>query len=91
MKFAQAPGHRSVCPDCGGSNIRKSRRKGPVEFVLRWIFNISPYRCMSCNRRYYRFRFHHPVSAGGLWPRLSPKSLTASPQSLTRSRARLGS
>jgi hypothetical protein len=57
MKFALTPGRGRVCPSCGGSNIRKSRSL--LEFILRWVFNISPYRCMSCNRRHYRFRFQH--------------------------------
>jgi hypothetical protein len=52
---SQHPG----CPNCGNSNIHRSRRNGPVEFILHWVFFITPYRCRECDVRHFRFRLGH--------------------------------
>ena len=59
MKFVISSSSHHVCPNCGGASIYKSHRKGPLEFILRWIFFISPYRCQDCDTRHFRFRFSH--------------------------------
>jgi hypothetical protein len=47
------PGH---CPHCGGTTIRRSRRKDFVESFLHYILFISPYRCDECYERHLRSR-----------------------------------
>jgi transposase-like protein len=46
----------SVCPRCASPAIRRSRRKGLLEHVLHSALFISPYRCGSCDERYFRLR-----------------------------------
>jgi len=47
-----------VCPDCGSSQIARSRTKGLFELTLR-LFQIKPYRCLACDYRHFRFRPTH--------------------------------
>ena len=50
------------CPLCGSAEVRRSRRRGPVErFFLRFL-GRSPYRCDECDARFYRRR-HNRHSA----------------------------
>jgi rubredoxin len=63
MKFALLSSSH-VCPLCGSPAIYRSRRQGPFEFILHWVFQISPYRCDSCDYRHFRFRFEHPGRPG---------------------------
>ena len=42
------------CPRCESESIRRSRRN-LVERVL--LFFLLPYRCRSCETRFYRLRF----------------------------------
>jgi len=55
----------SRCPNCGSTSIRRSRRKGLLEFLLHRLFSINPYRCRVCYERYFRLRHtqHHADSA----------------------------
>ena len=50
-------GKSANCPNCESASIRRSRRNGPVEYVLHTLLFISPYRCRDCDTRYFRFRF----------------------------------
>jgi DNA-directed RNA polymerase subunit RPC12/RpoP len=61
MKFVLLASSVRVCSKCGSPAIYKSRRKGPLEFILRWVFQISPYRCTACDYRHFRFRFEPPA------------------------------
>jgi hypothetical protein len=47
----------SVCPNCASLAIHRSKRKGLLEHVLHSALFITPYRCGSCDQRYFRFRF----------------------------------
>lgn len=60
MKFVYSLFTPHVCPNCESPNIRRSRREGPFEFLLHWLFLLSPYRCRDCYQRYFGFRFSHP-------------------------------
>ncbi len=53
------------CPSCGSASIRRSRRKGLLEFLLHHLLRIDPYRCRACYERYFRLRHpeHHPDPA----------------------------
>ncbi|HME98420.1 MAG TPA: hypothetical protein VKK06_01005 [Terriglobia bacterium] len=42
-----------VCLKCGSSDIRRSKRHGPLEWVLKRFF-IVPWRCMVCYNRFFR-------------------------------------
>ena len=42
-----------VCLKCGSSDIRRSKRHGPLEWVLKRFF-IVPWRCMFCYNRFFR-------------------------------------
>jgi hypothetical protein len=46
----------SVCLKCGCSDIRRSKRHGPWEWILKRLL-ILPWRCMSCDNRFFRSRF----------------------------------
>ena len=52
------------CPRCGSASIRRSRRKGLLEFLLHHLLRIAPYRCKDCDARFFRLRHaeHHPDS-----------------------------
>lgn len=43
---------RHSCPACGG-RVRRSRRNGLVERVFLRVLFIRPYRCLTCDRRFY--------------------------------------
>ncbi len=50
-----------LCPSCASHAIRRSRRKGLLERTLLAAFFVNPYRCESCDERYYRLRLPvHP-------------------------------
>src|SRR5262249_45847789 len=62
-----------VCLKCGCSDIRRSKRHGLLEWILKRFF-IVPWRCMSCDNRFFRPRFgkisftrQRFRSFGGLW------------------------
>ncbi len=42
------------CPNCGWQTVRRSQRRGLLDFALS-AFSFSPFRCRSCNHRFYRF------------------------------------
>ena len=42
----------SRCPYCGGSDVYRSKRRGPWEKALSWL-GILPYRCQYCYQRYF--------------------------------------
>jgi len=43
----------SVCPDCGGKKIRRSRPRGFLESMILPLF-YRPFRCEECDRRFFR-------------------------------------
>jgi hypothetical protein len=45
-----------VCLKCGSSDIRRSKRHGPLEWILKRFF-IVPWRCMFCYNRFFRPHF----------------------------------
>ncbi len=51
------PKPKMVCPSCGWSNFRPSMQQGFIDAVLNLLF-LSPFRCMSCHYRTFRFRYH---------------------------------
>jgi len=59
MRYVLSSSHHPVCPDCGSSQISRSRTKGLFEFILRWLFQIKPYRCLTCDYRHFRLRAGH--------------------------------
>ena len=46
-----------VCLKCGCSDIRRSKRRGAIEWILKRFF-IVPWRCVRCDRRFL-FHFRH--------------------------------
>jgi hypothetical protein len=42
------------CPNCGWQTIRRSQKRTPLDFALS-AFSLAPFRCRSCNSRFYRF------------------------------------
>jgi predicted Zn-ribbon and HTH transcriptional regulator len=43
------------CPQCHSKRIRRSRRKGVIErWILAMLF-VRPYRCGSCDLRFFRW------------------------------------
>jgi hypothetical protein len=52
----------SLCPNCASHTYHRTRRKGLLERILHSVFFISPYRCNTCDERYFRFRLPvHPA------------------------------
>jgi transposase-like protein len=43
------------CPLCQSTNIRKSRRRGLLESVVFTLIRVRPYRCQSCDSRFFRW------------------------------------
>ncbi|HTX34735.1 MAG TPA: hypothetical protein VME43_06935 [Bryobacteraceae bacterium] len=41
------------CPSCGGSDIRRSLPRGPIDYVFMKL-GKKPVRCRGCERRFYR-------------------------------------
>ena len=40
------------CPNCGSSDIRRSRRQGSAELTKMLVGNY-PFRCLACNTRFW--------------------------------------
>jgi transposase-like protein len=57
----------SLCPQCASASIRRSRKNGLLERILHSALFISPYRCKSCDKRYFRLRL--PVHTAEKPPR----------------------
>lgn len=47
------------CPVCGWTDVRRSMPKGILDALVR-IVGLIPYRCRSCNQRFYRPRNDPP-------------------------------
>lgn len=62
MKYILSSSARFACPSCGSSQLARSHAKGVYEHLLHSIFQVKPYRCMSCDDRHFRYR---PTSAHG--------------------------
>jgi transposase-like protein len=56
-----------LCPNCASHETRRSRRKGLMERTLFAALFVHPYRCESCDQRYYRLRL--PVHTEAKHPR----------------------
>ena len=46
-----------VCPKCGSDKVYPSRLRNDNEFFIAMVSSFSPYRCMGCQHRWWRFRF----------------------------------
>jgi hypothetical protein len=46
----------SLCPNCAGKDIRRSRRQGFFERYLLPVARLRPYRCDDCDQRFYAKR-----------------------------------
>lgn len=56
------PTHKSTspaCPLCGGHTIYRSRKRGSQDWVLYHVLFKSPYRCGTCDGRFFRSRLSH--------------------------------
>jgi predicted RNA-binding Zn-ribbon protein involved in translation (DUF1610 family) len=52
MQGADHKKNKLACPECGSTEIARSRRRGLVEHYFLRVLHIHPYRCMSCNHRF---------------------------------------
>jgi hypothetical protein len=43
---------QGFCPRCGGTNVRRSHRRGFLERVFLWLRRRRPYRCEACDKRF---------------------------------------
>ena len=46
-----------VCPRCGWSDVRPSRRIGLLDNLLKFLY-FSPFRCRKCRNRFFRTSRH---------------------------------
>lgn len=44
---------RHSCPSCGANEVRRSRRSGLIEQVVLRVVLMRPYRCLTCDKRFY--------------------------------------
>ena len=44
-----------TCPHCGEQSAHRSHRSGIKDRVMR-LFEMIPYRCRRCSRRFYAYR-----------------------------------
>jgi hypothetical protein len=51
------------CPQCEGSAIRRTTRRGFVEQVFLRLTLVWPYRCDDCDTRFWGFRRQLPGEA----------------------------
>lgn len=51
------------CPSCQGTNITKSKRKGLFESIVFKLIDIRPYRCLSCDLRFFHRALTHRHAA----------------------------
>jgi hypothetical protein len=42
------------CPLCQSKNVSKSQRRGVLESVVFKLIHVRPYRCLSCDFRFFR-------------------------------------
>lgn len=42
-----------MCPECGGTDVRRCRRRNLLEKVWSWL-GIWPYRCFVCTARFFQ-------------------------------------
>jgi hypothetical protein len=47
------------CPLCQSVNISKSKRRGLLESVFFTLVHVRPYRCQSCDLRFFRWAAAH--------------------------------
>ena len=47
------------CPQCQSKNISKSKRRGLLESVVYRLIHVRPYRCQSCDLRFFRWALLH--------------------------------
>jgi hypothetical protein len=45
------------CPECQSHRIRRSRRRGVLESRILAALFIRPFRCLACDRRFFRWSF----------------------------------
>lgn len=43
------------CPQCHSKRIRRSKRKGIIERRILAMLSVRPYRCGSCDLRFFRW------------------------------------
>jgi predicted Zn-ribbon and HTH transcriptional regulator len=41
------------CPICNSKNVARSRRRGVLDFLVLPLLLLRPFRCQSCDNRYY--------------------------------------
>jgi hypothetical protein len=51
------------CPQCQSKNVCKSMRKGLLEYVVFTLSRVRPYRCLSCDLRFFRRAGTHEKNA----------------------------
>jgi hypothetical protein len=44
----------TLCPLCQSNNIIRSKRRGLLESVFFKLIHVRPYRCQSCDWRFFR-------------------------------------
>jgi hypothetical protein len=47
-------GRSRQCPRCAGSEVTRSRTRNFVERMLKHVIGLVPFRCLDCDRRFFR-------------------------------------
>jgi predicted RNA-binding Zn-ribbon protein involved in translation (DUF1610 family) len=61
MEFAEHDARRvvsaefatHVCPACGGEDVERVHRRGPLERLVTTLLHRRAYRCLHCAHRFY--------------------------------------
>jgi hypothetical protein len=51
------------CPACRSQRIHRSRCRGILESALLKAFFVRPFRCLTCDHRFFRWSFNANPSA----------------------------
>lgn len=62
MKLVVSGKQPRICPNCGGIQIRRSKKKGTLERLAAVFFSLKPYRCGECYHRHYRTLSDRPLA-----------------------------
>jgi hypothetical protein len=51
------------CPQCQSKHVSKSKRRGLLESLVFRLIQVRPYRCLTCDWRFFRRAAPHGRSA----------------------------
>ena len=59
MNETTSKGRVPSCPHCGSKEFFHSRKRGLKDWFLHHVLFQNPYRCGTCDARFFRLRHSH--------------------------------